>query len=72
MNYTPLVRPWFIHKAGQPLTWRGRVEDVQRATLSWLISHGSHTKWGHERGLDRVQDYEGYSRAVPARRHILR
>ena len=66
MNYTPLVRPWFIHKAGQPLTWRGRVEDVQRATLSWLISHGSHTKWGHERGLDRVQDYEGYSRAVPA------
>lgn len=66
MNYTPLVRPWFIHKAGQPLTWRGRVEDVQRATLSWLISHGSHTKWGHERGLDHVQDYEGYSRAVPA------
>ena len=66
MNYTPLVRPWFIHKAGQPLTWRGRVEEVQRATLSWLLSHGCHTKWGHERGLDRVQDYEGYSRAVPA------
>lgn len=66
MNYTPLIRPWFIHKAVQPLTWRGRVEEVQRATLSWLISHGCHTKWGRECRLDRVQDYEGYSRAVPA------
>lgn len=66
MNYTPLIRPWFIHKAGQPLTWRGRVEEVQRATLSWLISHGCHTKWGRECGLDRVQSYEDYSRAVPA------
>ena len=66
MNYTPLVRPWFLHKAGQPLTWRGRIEEVQRATLAWLLSHGCHTKWGRECGLDRVYDYEGYSRAVPA------
>lgn len=60
-----LVRPWFVHKALRPLSWRGRVEEVQMSQLRWLLARGGRTKWGMERGLDRVRDYDGFRRAVP-------
>lgn len=78
MNLTPLIRPWFMHKASRPLSWRGRVEEVQTAQLQWLLALGARTKWGREYGLDRVTDYEGYRRAVPVqaypqvRTHVMR
>ncbi len=66
MNFTPIVRPWFVHKAERPLAWRGRVREVQLDVLTWLLAHGARTKWGCACGLDRVKDYDGFRRAVPA------
>jgi len=66
MNLTPLVRPWFVHKAARPLSWRGRVREVQLGQLKWLLAHGSRTKWGSECGLDRVCGYDGFRLVVPA------
>lgn len=66
MNLTPLVRPWFLHKASRPMSWRGRVEEVQRAQLDMLMARGGRTKWGVSVGLDKGRGYEGLLRAVPA------
>lgn len=65
MNFTPLVRPWFLHKASRALAWRGRVEEVQRGQLDMLLSCGRRTKWGRSHGLDRASGYDGLRRAVP-------
>lgn len=66
MNLTPLVRPWFLHKASRPQSWCGRVEEVQRAQLDMLLSRGRLTKWGRSVGLDKGRGYECLLRAVPA------
>lgn len=56
INFTPIVRPWFIHKAGEMQSWQGHTEQVQRRVLSWLVSMGRKTKWGATRGLTTQGD----------------
>ncbi|MDE6066006.1 MAG: GH3 auxin-responsive promoter family protein [Duncaniella sp.] len=65
MNFTPLARPWFIHKSERTLSWRGRVEEVQRRQLDLLLERGCRTKWGAARGLDPRGGYDGFRRALP-------
>ena len=52
MNLTPLVRPFFLHKAANVRSWQGRIRMVQLRQLQWLLSRGASTKWGQEHGLD--------------------
>lgn len=65
MNFTPLARPWFLHKGASALSWRGRVEEVQRSQLDMLLARGARTKWGASRSLDSRGGYDAFRRAVP-------
>ena len=71
MNLTPLVRPFFLHKAANVRSWQGRIRMVQLRQLQWLLSRGASTKWGQEHGLDASSDrdidrvYDELRRAVP-------
>ena len=54
-----------MHKGARPLSWRGRVEEIQRRQLEMLLDRGRHTKWGDAHGLDPRGGYDAYRRAVP-------
>lgn len=56
MDFTPLVRPWFRRQGERVLSWRGHVEEVQRAQLAWLVRNGALTKWGASCGLTSHAD----------------
>lgn len=67
LNYTPLARLWFMHKAAAAQAWRGHTREVQLAQLRWLVANGARTKWGEECGLKAGGgcDYDVLRRAVP-------
>ena len=52
INFTPLVRPWFVGKAMQMEAWRGQTRRVQLAQLRYLLRQCAATKWGAARGHD--------------------
>lgn len=72
MNITPLVRPYFLHKAASVRSWRGRIRQVQLEQLQWLLSRGASTRWGREHGLGPMSGrviehaYDDLRRAVPS------
>ncbi len=65
MNFTPIIRPWFLQRVREAESWRGRIEEVQRAELDRLLSVGRHTRWGVENGMAEARDYDSYRKAVP-------
>ena len=66
MDFTPIVRPWFLRRVKESERWRGHVEEVQRAELARLLSVGRRTRWGVEHGMAEACDYDGFRKAVPA------
>ncbi|MDE6378100.1 MAG: GH3 auxin-responsive promoter family protein [Duncaniella sp.] len=52
IDFTPIVRPWFLHKAAGMQSWRGATRKVQLEQLRYLLSRGAATSWGASRGLD--------------------
>ena len=52
INFTPLVRPWFIAQARQMDAAARDIAGSQCAQLRFLLTHGAATKWGAARGLD--------------------
>ncbi|MBD5271104.1 MAG: GH3 auxin-responsive promoter family protein [Bacteroides sp.] len=52
IDFTPLVRPWFLRKDSHLESWRGATRRVQLEQLRYLLSRGAATKWGAARGLD--------------------
>ncbi len=67
MDFTPLVRPWFRRQGERVLSWRGHVEEVQRAQLAWLVRNGALTKWGASCGLTSHADpYDTLRSSVPS------
>ena len=65
MDFTPIVRGWFVHKLDRESAWRGHVREVQLAQLAWLMSRGALTKWGSGCGIDPRGGYDGLRKAVP-------
>ena len=61
---TPFIRPLFASRLHAAATWRGRVEDVQRAELARMVSMARDTEWGRIHGFRKVRSYEDYRQAV--------
>lgn len=66
IDFTPLVRPWFLRRIREAESWRGHVEKVQRKQLITLLSYGRRTLWGVEKGLEDAWDYDDFRKALPA------
>lgn len=66
IDFTPLVRPWFLRRIREAESWRGHVEKVQRKQLTTLLSYGRRTLWGVEKGLEDAWDYDDFRKALPA------
>ncbi len=66
INFTPLVRPWFIQRVRVSENWHGHIEQVQRAELDRLLAVGRRTRWGFEHGMENAADYDSYRKAIPA------
>lgn len=65
MNFTPLVRPFFLRRAEELRRYAGNTETLQRAELQRMIRKAAHTLWGQRYGYDRIGSYEEYAAAVP-------
>ncbi|MBD5185934.1 MAG: GH3 auxin-responsive promoter family protein [Bacteroidales bacterium] len=61
---TPFIRPLFASRLHAAATWRGRVEEVQRAELARMVSMARDTEWGRSHGFRKVRSYEDYRQAV--------
>ena len=61
---TPFIRPLFASRLHAAATWRGRVEEVQRAELARMVSMARDTEWGRSHGFRKVRTYEDYRQAV--------
>lgn len=65
IDFTPIVRPWFMRRVKVSESWRGNTEKVQRDELDRLLDVGRRTLWGESHGLDKAFDYDSFRRAIP-------
>ncbi len=65
MKVTDLIRPLFVSRLRAVESWRGRVEEVQRAELARMVRMARDTWWGLSHGYRRVSSYEDYRHVVP-------
>lgn len=66
MNFTPIVRPWFARRIAASDSWRGRTREVQLAQLNMLLRALRSTRWGADRGLSELENYDDFRRKLPA------
>lgn len=62
---TKIVRPYFAHLNSVMERSAGNVEHSQRHTLSYLLTQGSKTRWGHEHGFMAGMSYEQWKASCP-------
>lgn len=65
LDFTPVVRPWFLKRVKESEGWLHRTEEVQRRELDRLLAVGRRTLWGVEHGLEEAWDYESFRKALP-------
>lgn len=65
IDFTPLVRPYFARRIKASEAWKGHTREVQLGELSRLLEALKKTKWGAEKGLGGVKDYDDYRRLLP-------
>lgn len=67
VNFTPLVRPYFLRRALQTELWTGRdaIETTQRQQLSDLLHTARNTVVGRRHGFGYIPSYEEFAARVP-------
>lgn len=69
LDFTPLIRPFFIRRATRTNAWRGQSHQIQCDQLKWLIHKARNTEIGRRYRfgyIDRLADpYEAFRRTVP-------
>lgn len=69
IDFTPLVRPYFLKVAGRTDAWKDRTEEIQSALLQNNLRRTSHTDFGRLRHFEDIlssrDPYEAYSSEVP-------
>lgn len=62
---TRLLRGPLTARAREARSWKGRLEEVQRAELARMVRLARRTLWGRDHGFARVESYEDFIQAVP-------
>ena len=62
---TRLLRGPLTARAREARSWKGRLEEVQRAELARMVRLARPTLWGRDHGFARVESYEDFIQAVP-------
>ncbi|MDE6310167.1 MAG: GH3 auxin-responsive promoter family protein [Muribaculaceae bacterium] len=65
LNFTPILRHYFTHRAKQVEATYSDVEKLQRRQLSWLLSRGAKTLYGQSHSFDTLRSYDDYAHRVP-------
>ncbi len=65
INFTPIVRPWFLKRVKESESWLHRTREVQTRELDHLLAVGRRTLWGVEHGLEEAWDYDSFRKALP-------
>lgn len=65
IDFTPIVRPFFMRRVSASRRWRSDTEAVQKRVLSQLIDRGASTEWGKSHGYSSVNSYADYCSRVP-------
>ena len=50
IDFTPVVRPWFLKRVRESESWLHNTEEVQRRELDRLLTVGRRTLWGVDSG----------------------
>lgn len=69
MDFTPIARPIFASRARRTQNWGGRVEELQRKQLMWLLKRAADTEIGWKYGfrdiLNAQDPVAAYRKAIP-------
>ncbi len=65
LNFTPIVRPFFSSRVTAANRWLGRVADVQRSQLEYLLAHGAKTEYGQKYEFGIIRSYDDFRHKVP-------
>lgn len=65
IDLTPLARPFFNRRIKAAESWRGTVEQTQRAQLSRLIGSATSTLIGERHNMKAISSYEDFCKLVP-------
>lgn len=65
IDFTPLARPIFAHRAAETDTWIGRCRDVQQRQLDFLLARGRQTSIGHRNKIETIGNYNDFKRNFP-------
>lgn len=65
IDFTPIVRPYFLRRVKASLRWVTDGELVQREQLAWMIKSARRTLWGEKLGYGNIRCYEDYADSVP-------
>lgn len=64
MNFTRLIRPYFMKRIRQIAAANADAERTQREVLGALLRAARDTRWGREHGYRKLTGYEDYREAV--------
>lgn len=69
MDFTPLIRPYFLRRADRTDRWATRSAEIQHTLLRSLLKSAARTEYGRRYDFERMSrladPYEAYRRAVP-------
>ncbi|MBQ9073699.1 MAG: GH3 auxin-responsive promoter family protein [Muribaculaceae bacterium] len=65
MDFTPIARPFFLHRIKAHARYARHGEDIQRRQLAWMVMRSRNTLWGQQHNYTSISSYEDYARLVP-------
>lgn len=65
INFTPIIRPYFMQRVKATRRWSADGEQVQREQLAWMIKTARRTLWGEKYGFASISCYEEYASRMP-------
>lgn len=65
IDFTPIVRPYFMQRVKASRRWNANGERVQREQLAWMIKSARRTLWGEKYGFASISSYEEYASRLP-------
>ena len=64
MNFTPIVKPVFGHRAKHISGYAANAEQIQRGVLKSLLDNASATEWGIKHSYSSITSYEQFVKSV--------
>ena len=65
LNFTPLARPFFSHRASIVKHDAVHARQAQEKTLAWLLKKAAKTAYGQRYGFDKITSPDEYRQRVP-------